>query len=248
MDWMKRFQRDARLPSPPEQMTNFIRLIGDRLSTSGEGYIYTGAIDVARVGAFDPKAFTQLRQELEKKNIVRITDTAKDADGATLGPVYGLTLDGWERYEAERRGQVAGHYGFIAMGFNDEDLDAFVEKIVKPAVRNGIGYELFDLRDVPQAGVIDNIMREKIRGAAFVLADLTHDNFGAYWEAGYAEGLGKPVVYLCESEKFEQSKTHFDTNHCTTVVWSVNEPNAFQAQLIATLRRSLNIFPTAGND
>lgn len=98
------------------------------------------------------------------------------------------------------------------------------------------------------AGVIDNIMREKIRDAAFVLVDLTHDNSGAYWEAGYAEGLGKPVVYLCEREKFSESRTHFDTNHCTTVIWSDTAIDNFKEQLIATLRRSLNLFPTAGSD
>ena len=45
-------------------------------------------------------------------------------------------------------------------------------------------------------------MRERIRDAAFVLVDLTHDNPGAYWEGGYAEGLGKPVIYICEASKF----------------------------------------------
>jgi nucleoside 2-deoxyribosyltransferase len=100
------------------------------------------------------------------------------------------------------------------------------------------------MRDVSEAGVIDNIMRAQIRNAAFVLIDLTHDSSGAYWEAGYAEGLGKPVVYLCERSKFKQAKTHFDTNHCTTVLWSNDESEEFSKQLMATLRRSLNLFPT----
>jgi nucleoside 2-deoxyribosyltransferase len=80
---------------------------------------------------------------------------------------------------------------------------------------------------------------------AFVLVDLTHDNSGAYWEAGYAEGLGKPVIYICEQSKFDAVKTHFDTNHCTTVMWKADEPAVFTEQLVATLRRSLNLFPEA---
>ena len=36
-------------------------------------------------------------------------------------------------------------------------------------------------------------MRRMIQGALFVIADLTHENRGAYWEAGYAEGLSKTV-------------------------------------------------------
>jgi nucleoside 2-deoxyribosyltransferase len=64
---------------------------------------------------------------------------------------------------------------------------------------------------VSRAGVIDNILRAQICDAAFVLVDLTHDNTGAYWEAGYAEGLNTPVIYLCEQAKFDMAKTHFDT-------------------------------------
>ena len=82
-------------------------------------------------------------------------------------------------------------------------------------------------------------MRDQIRRSAFVIADLTHDNSGAYWEAGYAEGLNKPVVYICEKKKFNDSTTHFDTNHCTTVTWSRDDDDSFRSELVATLRRSL---------
>ena len=97
-----------------------------------------------------------------------------------------------------------------------------------------------DMRNVARAGVIDNIMRTQIRDSAFVIADLTDDNLGAYWEAGYAEGLGKPVIYICEKAKFDEDSTHFDTNHCTTVFWSKDDPDQFCRELIATLRRSLD--------
>ena len=83
-------------------------------------------------------------------------------------------------------------------------------------------------------------MRIQIRDAAFVIVDLTHDNPGAYWEAGYAEGLGKPVIYICEKTKFDKKKTHFDTNHCTTVPWSRDDDAGFRERLTETLRRSLD--------
>ena len=128
--------------------------------------------------------------------------------------------------------------GFIALKFGDEILDPFVKEILKPGIEK-IGYQIIDLRDVSQAGVIDNILRAHIRDSAFVIVDLTHDNSGAYWEAGYAEGLGKPVIYMCEHSKFEEKKTHFDTNHCTTVLWNDQEPDVFIDQMNATIRRSL---------
>jgi hypothetical protein len=153
-----------------------------------------------------------------------------------------LTLDGWEQYEAEKRGEYSGKTAFIALRFNDPMLDALLRDVIKPCVKDELGFDVVDMRDVSQAGLIDNIMRAQIRDAAFVLVELTHDNPGAYWEAGYAEGLGKPVIYLCEKSKFDASRTHFDTNHCTTVSWLADDPDRFRRNLVATIRRSLNLF------
>jgi nucleoside 2-deoxyribosyltransferase len=249
MDWMERFVGNARLPSPPKQATNLIRLIGNRFIETGEGYVLDSATDTPRVGALNANMFSQLCKELEARNLIQAIEYKIEGDSCDdimqFRSSYGLTLDGWERYEAEQSGRVAGRNGFIAMKFGDEILDLFLKETIKPAIKDGIGYDLVDLRDVSRAGVIDNIMREQIRDAAFVLVDLTHDNSGAYWEAGYAEGLGKPVVYLCERAKFDNAKTHFDTNHCTTVLWSAENPKDLRFELIATLRRSLNLFAPA---
>ena len=125
------------------------------------------------------------------------------------------------------------------MQFGEPELDTFVKEVLKPTVEE-TGYELHDMYDASRAGVIDNIMRVKIRDSKFVIADLTHDNNGAYWEAGYAEGLGKPVIFICEKAKFDAKKTHFDTNHCTTVPWSRDDDEGFKQRLTATLRRSLD--------
>ena len=125
------------------------------------------------------------------------------------------------------------------MQFGDSDLDSFVKDIVKPTVKE-YGYNLVDMRDIQRAGIIDNIMRIQIRDAKFVITDLTHDNLGAYWGAGYAEGLGKLVIYICEKKKFEDKSTHFDTNHCTTVPWSKVDGEGFRKELIATLHRSID--------
>ena len=179
----------------------------------------------------------ELVTELQQREIIRIGNTLRTFEGLVFIDVN-LTLDGWQQYEAEQRGALSGNHGFIAMKFGDRNLDSFVTDVVKPVIKE-VGYDLVDMRDVSRAGVIDNIMRTQIRDAAFVLVDLTHDNSGAYWEAGYAEGLGKPVIYICEKTKFKNASTHFDTNHCTTVPWSRDDDEGFRQELIATLRRSL---------
>lgn len=194
----------------------------------------------AVVGAPNPRIVDRFAVELKDEGILSVAEI----DNWRNQPLsyIDLTVKGWERYEAEKQGQREGSYGFIAMDFGHPALDAFVNEVVKPAVKEGTGYELVDLRDVGQAGVIDNIMREKIKEAKFVLVELTHDNRGAYWEGGYAEAMGKPVVYLCEESRFEEKGTHFDTNHCTTILWSKDgDEQPFKDRLTSTLRLSLAV-------
>ena len=219
--------------NPAIQAINLIREIGDTVSRTGEPIQqYPGGDEFS----------VQLVDELVDSGFVKVKYDVRAFEGVTFMGVN-LTLEGWERYEQEKRGEFKGNYGFIAMQFGDPGLDGLVRNVVKPAVKDEMGYDLFDMRDVARAGVIDDIMRIQIRDSAFVIADLTHDNHGAYWEAGYAEGLGKPVVYICERTKFDEKGTHFDANHCTTVFWSKDDQKGFGKELVATLRRSLDHSP-----
>lgn len=246
-DLLNWYRSDSRsLPSHAIQAANLIRFIGDEFTRSGDILHLLPDNIHAVVGALNPQTVTRLTKELVERNLLTADPlgTAVRRDPATgtsmrLFTNIGLSLDGWQRYEEEKRGDFAGNYGFMAMEFDDPTLEEFVRDTVKPAIKEGLGCELVHLRDRSRAGVIDNILRVQIRDAKFVVVDLTHDNNGAYWEAGFAEGLGKPVIYICESEKFKNQKTHFDTNHCTTVPWAIGKEKEFIDELVATVRRSL---------
>lgn len=240
-DWLDDLiKKGPKPPTPAEQANNIVGFIGDRVSETGNAILSLPPHFHAVIGAPNRRSALHLVNELLEGGL--ITGSIRDKQHNT-GDLKSsnLTLAGWERYEKRKRGEFKGSYGFLALKFGDETLDKFIGDVVKPAAE-AVGYNLFDLRDIPEAGLIDNLMRQKIRDSAFVVADLTHDNSGAYWEAGYAEGLGKPVLYICEKTKFSETKTHFDTNHSTTVIWDVNNPDDFKRQFIATLQRSLNIF------
>ena len=123
--------------------------------------------------------------------------------------------------------------------FGDTELDTIYRDHFKAAV-GATGFDLKRLDEGQPAGLIDDRLRVEIRQSRFLIADLSHHNKGAYWEAGYAEGLGKPVIYTCEKEKFDSpQKTHFDTNHHLTVVWDKNEPEQAGDLLKATIRATL---------
>ncbi|MEX0693717.1 MAG: hypothetical protein WD075_04660 [Rhodospirillales bacterium] len=228
-------------PTPAEQAKNIIQFVGDKINQTGDKLKALPENFFTLIGAPNPWIAGELVIELYNRGILSgIERKAMGIPPSLLS--INLTLNGWEEYQEVKRGDFSGNYGFIAMKFGDDVLDKLVKDVIKPSIYEKIGYNLLDMRDVAQAGIIDNIMRAQIRDSAFILVDLTHDNSGAYWEAGYAEGLGKPVVYICEANKFDNVKTHFDTNHCTTVLWSSGPPEIFIAELIATIRRSLNLF------
>jgi nucleoside 2-deoxyribosyltransferase len=104
----------------------------------------------------------------------------------------------------------------MAMQF-DSEMDRVVKDCFKPAVARS-GFELRVLTDGQPAGSIDDQLRVALRTSRFVIADLTHDNNGAYWEAGFAEGLGRPVIYTCRKQKWDATKSHFDTSHLNTII------------------------------
>ena len=228
------------LPNANEQANNIIRLIGDHVQKTGDDLTEVPTTFAAAVGSPSRNASLRIATELVSKGALTGLNSSHFGSPYEVQDLN-LTLDGWRIYDEEKRGRTAGALGFLAMKFGDPILDPFSREVIKPAIQS-IGFELLDIRDTAQAGIIDNLLRAQIRDAAFVLVDLTHDNSGAYWEAGFAEGLGKPVLYLCEKAKFDERKTHFDTNHCTTVIWQREDPKSFTDELVATLRRSLNLF------
>jgi hypothetical protein len=82
-------------------------------------------------------------------------------------------------------------------------------------------------------------------GCKVLVCDVTHTNLGAYWEAGFAEGIGRPVIFTCREDVLKDPKhechPHFDTNHMKTIPWSLDPSTAAKAaeELTVTLRATL---------
>jgi nucleoside 2-deoxyribosyltransferase len=126
----------------------------------------------------------------------------------------------------------------MAMQFGDAEFNRVVNDCFKPAVK-AAGFELRLLTDGQPAGLIDDQLRVALRTARFVIADLTHGNKGAYWEAGFAEGLGRPVIYTCRKQEWDANKSHFDTSHLNTIIWDPENLRDAGTRLTATIRATL---------
>jgi len=196
----------TKLPSLADQINNLILWLGEISDPGEEINVFGGALQTIS------GAKTRDGVDLIFKHLTDIKLLI------TTGSLVQLTMAGWQYYDKIKRGALISRKAFMAMKYGDKDIDWIFENYFRPAVK-ATGFDLYRLDEDPKAGLIDDKLRVEITTSRFLISDLTHENAGAYWEAGYAEGLGKPVIYTCEKQKFETSKTHFDTNHHLTVIW-----------------------------
>ena len=224
------------LPTAREQAALFIRWLAENVEGPGETVWVEPGTHRSIIGAKSDEGFGLVLRYLFEKGLVE--GSLSEAMGAPGRAHATLSFEGWDYYEELRRGGATYRKGFIAMKFRDTLLDKLLAEVLKPCAKQA-GFELLRLDDTPKAGLIDDRLRVEIQSSDFLVADLTHDNAGAYWEAGYAEGLGKPVIYICEKEKFETAKTHFDTNHHLTIIWDKDNLPKAGEDLKATIRATL---------
>jgi ribosomal protein S27AE len=154
-----------------------------------------------------------------------------------------LSADGWRRYAALVGSGVGSRHAFMAMKFGDAQLDAVYQDHLKPAVARA-GFDLRATNDAHQAaGNIDDRMRVEIRTSRFMVCDLIHGNRGAYWEAGFAEGIGRPVFFTCRQDVLSahdpESRPHFDTDHQLIIPWDPSDLETGMEKLTNAIRATL---------
>lgn len=174
----------------------------------------------------DPWNFYAVNRSEFKNIIQQMMDNgllflgAHSQRGPTIND-YKLTFKGWEQFNAWSEDKFLTNIAFMAMGFNDKNFIAY-RQIFKPAVE-ACGFQLQTVDEVPGHGSIPDDMELKIRRAPFVIVDISGGNNGAYWEAGYATALGKPVIYTCDQDTWKslhaEKRPHFDVVHRQRIMW-----------------------------
>ena len=226
-----RILETSTLPNPSSQAQNLLEFLGNEAQAPGHSVDLRYLEAAAIVGALDTEGVMFILDALQKKELI-VANSGAEATSVRL------SYSGWQSFEQLTRGQAAGRKAFMAMSYSNEELERVFLDHFKPAAQRA-GFVLSRLDDEPRAGSIDNRMRVEIRASQFIVADLTDTNPGAYWEAGYAEGLGKPVIYSCEQGVWESEGTHFDTAHLQTVIWDADDAEKAGRDLLATIRATL---------
>ena len=127
-----------------------------------------------------------------------------------------LTPHGYQRVDELQKNSSYGRSVLVAMKFGDDTAK------LREAIRKGIAdanyYAVF-IDEVQHNDFITPELLKHIRDSKFVVVDLTHQNNGAYFEEGYAMGLGKQVIQLCR----KNVRLHFDIAQKNTIMWEKEE-------------------------
>ena len=153
--------------------------------------------------------------ELSEQGLIR------DA-GSTMGELRKiLTLRGWEIIDKLKNSAIDSKKAFVAMWF-DSTMKDFYEKGIKPAVKEA-GYVAvrIDLKEFNNK-ICDELIAE-IKRSKFLIADFSGLRSGVFFEAGFAKGLGREVIFTVREKDVEELKEHFDTRQYNHIVYDSPE-------------------------
>ncbi len=128
-----------------------------------------------------------------------------------------LTYDGLAKVIELNESGVESNRCFVAMSFSD--TQQHTRSSIKLAIDEA-GFEpvLIDEIHIDADITINDALIAEIKKSKFLVADFTEHKHGVYFEAGFALGLKRPVIYLCHKDDF--SNTHFDTNHYPHIIYT----------------------------
>ena len=151
-----------------------------------------------------------------------------------------LTINGWYRLIDLGKHERKSDQAFVAMWF-DPSLDEIWRNGFKAALEeaeyNPIRVDLEEHNEK----ICDRIIAE-IRRSGLVVADFTGQRGGVYFEAGFAMGLGIPVIWTCRDT--DTKKLHFDTRQYNHIVWS--DSADLKKKLINRIEATFPIRPRKG--
>ena len=154
-------------------------------------------------------------------DLKRMTDDLQEMGYIECGETWlRIKPKGWEKIDEWRRnpGPDVSRHAFVAMWF-DASTQAVWKEAIEPAVTDaGFKPIRIDLKEHNNK-ICDEIIAE-IRKSRFLVADFTGQRGGVYFEAGYAIGMGLPVIWQVRRGEPEP---HFDTRQYNHIVYESEE-------------------------
>ncbi len=213
----------------PQKADKLLQLCAQKTEIAGDPVKVDPLLEYPMIDAASPGEILYLLEYLLESKYIERGNLGRDDDEENE---YVVTVKGWQKLEIPPGG-IPGRC-FVAMSF-DPSLNEAYESGIGAAVKD-CGLPKPIRMDLEQHNdkICDKILAE-IRSCQFMVADFTLQRPGVYFEAGFAMGLGRPVIWMCRQNDFK--KLHFDTRQYNHIEWS--EPLDLREKLRDRIRATI---------
>lgn len=146
-----------------------------------------------------------------------------------------IETEGWRKIEELKRIPFGGKkQAFIAMWFNESTLE-YYNNGIEPAIEDQNIFKALRVDRLEHNNKICDQIIGEIKKSKFVVADFSGERGGVYFEAGYAQGFGIPVIWIVHKDWL--NKLHFDTRQYNHIVYENAEElyQKLKARIQATI-------------
>jgi len=197
-----------------EKQIILLKNIERRVDFPGEEVSLMPKIHYPLSWAKNEKEFVYYLKSLAERGLIRFSiEHHRTINGPIQ--VVDITAAGWDFLEKNARTAAISDQAFVAMSFSPE-LKTIWENGIKKAIERA-GYVAYRVDSEPHADRIDVKIMAEIKNSRFLVADVTEQKRGVYFEAGYALGLGRRVIWCVRED--ELKNVHFDTRQYNHIVW-----------------------------
>ncbi|MBZ2210072.1 hypothetical protein [Massilia soli] len=196
-----------RIPNLREKQAALMKAFARRSMFPGTVGRYNPVADFPLAWAANEGELRFLKQDLIARQLLD--------NEYTMGGSFLITAKGWDYLDSIPAGGVFSDQVFVAMSFSDTMRTAWTSAII-PAVRQA-GYTPYRVDAAPHIDRIDHKIMVEIKASRFLIADVTEQRAGVYFEAGYALGQELPVIWAVREDDLKN--VHFDTRQYAHIVW-----------------------------
>lgn len=182
-----------------------------------------------------------LRYLAEKGQVEEESAPARKAQPGGGGLAYRLTPAGWAALDTAQAPTQPLAVVAIAL---EKDNDPLWAQGFAAGLQSA-GYTAVRIENKEYGNKITDELIVGLRRTSIVVADLTGQSPLAYFEAGLALGLGKPVFWTCEEGEARDKKLWLETRQYVVTSWTRDKTDDFARRLAKRIEAALGR-PQAG--
>lgn len=218
--------------SPREKQIKLLEAVEILTDYPGREVVLIPEHESSLAWAENENEFTYYIKSLMERGLLEIPNKGHRSISDPLYPMI-ITAEGWDYLEREQGNLSEKVQAFVAMSF-EPTLKSAYDNAISPAI-SATGHRPYRVDADHHLDRIDAKIIAEIKNSRFIVADVTQQKAGVYYEAGFAHGLGIPVIWSVQSDDLEN--VHFDTRQYNHIVWESEDElkNKLQDLILAVI-------------